>query len=347
MEKDAVKVNWLKTDQVKVIVYLFAVLSTGGILYLIVANSDWLYRYLTTSECSPDQAQFVMYESDGHVFYSVVDHHLYNGETYCSFEASCVRYLASKEKGSWVVSQVPDAPANFSDIYVYGSEVKQEDRQYMKVMYGPNHMYIASADFMQILLSNVTAPFYLFQYFAVAVWLYTNYIAYSCIVLLITIGSIYFTTKEELFNLERLHKLADTSGTVKILSDQFKGMTKQSDSELVPGDRFEVEEHMVLPCDAILIHGRVVVDESMLTGESVPVTKTPIDESTLAPNEPRPDATKRTATVLFSGTHVKYVSPGAIAVCYKTGFRSAKGQLVAALLVPKVCLFRLSPHSSS
>lgn len=54
------------------------------------------------------------------------------------------------------------------------------------------------------------------------------------------------------------------------------------DSVLVPGDKILISEHMVIPCDAILISGKVVVDESMLTGESVPVGKVSIDLDGLA-----------------------------------------------------------------
>ena len=51
----------------------------------------------------------------------------------------------------------------------------------------------------------------------------------------------------------------------------------ESDHNMVPGDLFIVEDGMNLPCDAVLVVGRVVVDESMLTGESIPVSKNPID----------------------------------------------------------------------
>jgi cation-transporting ATPase 13A3/4/5 len=46
-----------------------------------------------------------------------------------------------------------------------------------------------------------------------------------------------------------------------------------SSEELVPGDIIRVPEGAVLPCDMILLEGSCVVDESVLTGESVPVMK--------------------------------------------------------------------------
>lgn len=45
---------------------------------------------------------------------------------------------------------------------------------------------------------------------------------------------------------------------------------------LVPGDIIEIPEYCVIPCDIILLSGTVVMNESMLTGESVPSIKNPI-----------------------------------------------------------------------
>ena len=188
------------------------------------------------------------------------------------------------------------------------------------------------------------------------------------------------------------------------------------DTELVVGDRFVLHEGMVLPCDIILVAGRVVVDESMLTGtyapftpniashvyphppdarragESIPVQKLPVDFAGVpAPPEegdavldgcrpvtslrpvtsaagrdggggddvekgvafgsedgapaPRPVANagellaeKYPGSVLFGGTRVKHCVHGradSVGTVYRTGYRSAKGQLVSSLLEPR------------
>lgn len=43
--------------------------------------------------------------------------------------------------------------------------------------------------------------------------------------------------------------------------------------DLLPGDVFYYQNDMSLPCDSLLIAGDVLVNESSLTGESIPVPK--------------------------------------------------------------------------
>ncbi|XP_015225178.1 PREDICTED: probable cation-transporting ATPase 13A3, partial [Cyprinodon variegatus] len=46
-------------------------------------------------------------------------------------------------------------------------------------------------------------------------------------------------------------------------------------TDLVPGDVVVIPSNgTIMPCDAVLVSGTCIVNESMLTGESVPVTKT-------------------------------------------------------------------------
>jgi cation-transporting ATPase 13A2 len=44
--------------------------------------------------------------------------------------------------------------------------------------------------------------------------------------------------------------------------------------DLVPGDVIKVPSNILLPCDSILLSGSAIVNEAILTGESIPVIKT-------------------------------------------------------------------------
>ena len=41
-------------------------------------------------------------------------------------------------------------------------------------------------------------------------------------------------------------------------------------AELLPGDIVEVPQGKALPCDMILLTGSAIINEAMLTGESIP-----------------------------------------------------------------------------
>lgn len=68
--------------------------------------------------------------------------------------------------------------------------------------------------------------------------------------------------------------------------------------ELVPGDLVEIPENQTLPCDIILLNGTCVVNEAMLTGESIPILKTSLPYNTKQFN-PLED---NKISILFSGT---------------------------------------------
>uniref|UniRef100_A0A663DQ97 ATPase 13A5 n=1 Tax=Aquila chrysaetos chrysaetos TaxID=223781 RepID=A0A663DQ97_AQUCH len=79
---------------------------------------------------------------------------------------------------------------------------------------------------------------------------------------------------------------------------------------LVPGDMFLLDgKKLSLPCDAVLIDGTCIVDEGMLTGESIPVTKTPLPlvESPMPWKTHSMEDYRR--HVLFCGTEVIQVKP--------------------------------------
>jgi magnesium-transporting ATPase (P-type) len=126
--------------------------------------------------------------------------------------------------------------------------------------------------------------------------------------------------------------------------------------DLVPGDVIAIKNMSMMQCDAVLLNGNVIVNESMLTGESVPVTKTALASSrgaSLSMN----DAAKlnqevqlsikdHSRHILFSGTQViqtrYYENEKIRAVVLRTGFNTTKGELVRSILHPKPVDFRFN-----
>lgn len=91
-------------------------------------------------------------------------------------------------------------------------------------------------------------------------------------------------------------------------------------------------------CDAVLLNGNVIVNESILTGESVPITKTPIGHRT-PESFSKLSMTEHSRHILFSGTQViqkrNYGNERTRCVVIRTGFNTTKGELIRSILHPK------------
>ncbi|KAL1500830.1 hypothetical protein ABEB36_006263 [Hypothenemus hampei] len=97
-------------------------------------------------------------------------------------------------------------------------------------------------------------------------------------------------------------------------------------------------------CDAVLLHGSCIVNESMLTGESVPVRKTALDHQDGIYNV-REDVN----STLFCGTKIIQTrtrdNEPALAVVIRTGFLTSKGELVRSILYPPPADFKFDRDS--
>ncbi|KAF7464428.1 Hypothetical predicted protein [Marmota monax] len=144
----------------------------------------------------------------------------------------------------------------------------------------------------------------------------------------------------------KLHNLVEDHNKVQVtILVKDKGLQELESRLLVPGDILILPGKLSLPCDAVLIDGSCVVNEGMLTGESIPVTKTPLPgtENTMPWKcHSLEDYRKH---VLFCGTEVIQVKPsgqGPIrAVVLQTGYNTAKGDLVRSILYPRPLNFKL------
>nr|CAD7572952.1 unnamed protein product [Timema californicum] len=176
----------------------------------------------------------------------------------------------------------------------------QEQQQKLQ-LYGKNVIDIEVKSYWTLFVEEVFNPFYIFQVFSVILWSLDDYYYYAgCVFVLSAISiitSLIQTKKQSL----ALYDLVAASNVHTVTVCYRDGHCKIVEADLlVPGDLILIPPHGChMTCDALLLSGNCIVNESMLTGECVPVTKTPPSHSDEIYD---PNFHKR--HTLFSGTHV-------------------------------------------
>ncbi|XP_070701334.1 polyamine-transporting ATPase 13A3-like [Pempheris klunzingeri] len=228
----------------------------------------------------------------------------------------------------------------------YSSGLSKTLQDYRLLFFGENEIAVRVPSLFKLLIKEVLNPFYIFQLFSVILWSAEDYYYYATAIVLMSVISIatsLYTIKKQYV---MLHDMVSAHSVVRVsVCRGNKDVDQAMSTELVPGDVIIIPTNgMIMPCDAVLISGTCIVNESMLTGESVPVTKTSLPSSgEEAARSYNMEEHKR--HTLFCGTHVIqtrfYAGELVKAVVVRTGFSTEKGQLVRSILYPKPTDFKL------
>ncbi|KAI1285209.1 Polyamine-transporting ATPase 13A3 [Halotydeus destructor] len=223
------------------------------------------------------------------------------------------------------------------------SSIEQDER---RILYGSNEILVEVQSIVQILVSEVLGPFYVFQAFSIILWSLENYMYYaSCIVIISSLSLISSAIQIR----RNQTQLKDTvEGISKVTVYRGDEVYEEIDSTLlVPGDTIAIPPHgCVMQCDAVVISGNIIVNESMLTGESVPITKTPLPD--IRHKSEHFNSKEHSRHTLFCGTKViqtRYYEGAKVeAVVIRTGFLTSKGELVRSIMFPKPVDFKFNQH---
>ncbi|XP_060056839.1 polyamine-transporting ATPase 13A2 isoform X1 [Erinaceus europaeus] len=260
-------------------------------------------------------------------------------------------YVFQGQRYIWIETQqafrhvsLLDHGRTCNDIHHSRSGLSLQDQTLRKTIYGPNVIGVPVKSYLQLLVDEALSPYYGFQAFSVGLWLADHYYWYALCILLISTVSIclsLYKTRKQSQTLRDMVKLS-----VRVCVCRPGGEEEWVDSsELVPGDCLVLpQEGGPMPCDAALVAGECTVNESSLTGESVPVLKTALPEG----QTPYcPEAHRRHS--LFCGTLIlqarTFAGPQVLAVVTRTGFCTAKGRLVSSILHPRPINFKFYKHS--
>ncbi|ODN02682.1 putative cation-transporting ATPase 13A3 [Orchesella cincta] len=214
-------------------------------------------------------------------------------------------------------------------------------RTQLRQIYGFNEIYVEVKGYLKLLVDEVLNPFYIFQVFSIILWSADEYYYYGACVVFISAGSIVITLYKTREQAQTLQEMA-MKGTDLLVCIRNPNNEEEEINcrDLVPGDILLIPpEGLTMPCDVVLTQGNCIVNESMLTGESIPVNK-----SALVSSEELFNCDIHKKHVVFCGTEVIqprfYAGNKVSSVVVRTGFATQKGQLIRSILHPKDVAFK-------
>ncbi|KAJ6784857.1 hypothetical protein PWT90_00877 [Aphanocladium album] len=364
------------TSYVGLSAYLFLCLITGGIAYLVLR---WLPRWHVAilGRSSPLQTcDWVVVEnqwgelaildvrsqdygrpvssvfgaSEKLLSYGLDDENDPLLDDLRTLEYRYVRFFYHPIKDRFIVSSGWKDP-DWTDVRLVRSGLDSDEKTMREQIFGSNLIDIEQKSVSKLLVDEVLHPFYIFQIASLVLWSMDSYYYYAACIFIMSVGSIAATLLETRATMRRLREISRFECDVRVLRNGFWKYVTSSD--LVPGDVYELSDPNLsqFPSDSLLLSGDCIVNESMLTGESVPVSKLPaIDQTLREMNLSASSVSPETARhFLYCGTKIVRArrpqedqdgDAVALALVVRTGFNTTKGALVRSMLFPKPSGFK-------
>ncbi|CAG9772733.1 unnamed protein product [Ceutorhynchus assimilis] len=273
---------------------------------------------------------------------------LQDGQTKEQYEINVINckkltYIWDEDKGKFIKLAGLENGITRANLHEFNGQSKEEQIR-KRTVYGDNKIATPEQTVMQLLVLEALTPFYIFQLFSLVVWSAEQYYYYAVAIVIMSVVGIATSIIQTRKNQKNLKgTVAFTSiATVYRGDDIYEEM---STTNLVPGDVIVIPQYgCEMHCDAVLLSGSCIVNESMLTGESVPITKTSLDH-----HETLYDLKEDANHTLFCGTKVIQTrarnNEKVLAVVIRTGFLTSKGELVRSILYPPPADFKFDRDS--
>ncbi|KAI8379410.1 uncharacterized protein BYT42DRAFT_568700 [Radiomyces spectabilis] len=248
------------------------------------------------------------------------------------FEFQSTRYMFNTRLCTFEPSSI-DLGTDPAHLLKMQAGLSMETANERMEMLGPNFIAVQVPHFVQALWEELTGFFYIYQIMILWCYFYLAYwqigVSDTGVILLAAIIKVIVRLRSEY----RIKAMAEHVDTCTVLRDG--EWIEESTAELVPGDVFKALSGQVVPADAVVLRGDIVVDESSLTGEPLPIRKFPLRDD----GQPYDRQVAGKIQSLFAGTTIKQASSSAVALVLETRTNTDKGQLVQKILYPQPVSF--------
>jgi manganese-transporting P-type ATPase len=241
----------------------------------------------------------------------------------------------------------PEYPLHGTVKFYLQSKGLQTDKEqeHARKIFGINDTTMNIPKFVDLFIERATAPFFVFQVFCVGLWCLDEYWYYS----LVTLGMLILfectLVQQQMRNMAEIRRMGNKPFSLQVYRNRH-WISMMSD-QLLPGDLVSIgrsKQDYLIPCDLLLLRGSCIVDESMLTGESIPVMKEPLDNreehehfsfdehAKLHVLSGGTKIVQHTAPVKSSGNAIKMPDTNCLAYVIRSGFSTSQGRLLKTIL---------------
>ena len=358
--KEIITLKYTKSKQ-----FLFIILNvfTLGVINLIIKYFPHLKLYLLYNEIDINKSSYVgIFCEDGFFFIEKLIKNLLpnidkiplkkyivsnipNTNKIYSFKFKDFKYIYNEEKKCFDnICFIIKATEN-EVIQNFWNGLTSNEVDYQNLIYGKNEINIKIDNFIILFFNEFKNLFNIYIVLSVILWCINDYIIYAIIVSILFLYYLIDNIFEKKRNLENLKNFSNISNDTTVFvnrrnNEDNNERVLKNINDLVPGEIYELPDYdnFIIPCDSIILSGKAIVDESIISGKSYPVYKT-----SLLPTNNIFDIKKCQHSILYSGTkliHTNFPKNNKTKVIViGTSFMTLKGNIIRSILYPDEKLY--------